>query len=368
MSAPTGRYATQVSLHEERGERISIVEPAGRTPFAQVVCVHGLSDHLGRQLRGSRSLAALGYRSVSFELTGHGGRASEWADSKWVYEAYLASDDPAEIRALLQDGRRRFASSMSAVSRRQYEVLRQSDVTDHLAQIDRIIDFTSRLDPKLPVVMLGHSMGALLCVETAWRLRGRPGQLRGVILLSPALRPQGRPGNVVEGLLLNAVWGLRRAPFSLTRTAVKTALDLNLPVETSWGNRWISDLREEVALFSTDPLIPARLPTRYASSIEGQMAATERRGFRFPFEGLLLVPDEDGITGVGAGLSFARSVQGEVGSQRFQFDQFPGLCAHDLLRSSARDAAMARIGAWLGERFGGARSLGANAGGLQLTA
>lgn len=186
--------------------------------------------------------------------------------------------------------------------------------------------------------------------------------------MSPALRPQGRPGNVLEGLLINAVWGLRRAPFSLTRSAVKAALDLNLPVETAWGNPWISDLPEEVALFSADPLIPERLPTRYASSIEGQMVATERRGFRFPLEGLLLLPDEDGITSVSAGQSFARSVQSAAGSQRFQFERFRGLRAHDLLRSSAREAALARIADWLAERLGAAGHPGANARALRLTA
>jgi alpha-beta hydrolase superfamily lysophospholipase len=361
--SPTGPDHIRVSLHEELGERISIVEPAGRAPLAQVVCVHGLSDHLGRQLRVSRWLAGQGYRSVSFELIGHGGRASAWADSRWIYDAYLASDDPVETRALLESGMRRFASTAQSVSRRQYEVLRRAHVTDHLGQIDRIIEFTRRLDPTLPVVLLGHSMGALLCVETAWRWSHRLGALRGVVLLSPALRPQGRPGNTLEGLLVNAVWGLRRAPFSLARTAVKTALDLNLPVDTAWGNPWISDLSEEVALFSADPLIPERLPTRYASSIEGQMVATERRGFRFPLEGLLLLPDEDGITSVSAGLSFARSVQSAVGHQRFQFEQFRGLRAHDLLRSSAHKAALARIADWLGDRFAGA-----NVRAMQLTA
>ncbi len=368
MAHPAGPDHTRASLHEESGERISVVEPTGRAPLAQVVCVHGLSDHLGRQLRVSRWLAGQGYRAVSFELVGHGGRASAWADSRWVYDAYLASDDPVETRARLEEGQRRFASTARRVSQQQYEALRRAQVTDHLEQVDRIIEFTRRLEPKLPVVLLGHSMGALLCVETAWRWSPRPGALQGVVLLSPALRPQGRPGNTLEGLLVNAVWGLRRAPFSLTRTAVKTALDLNLPVETSWGNPWISDLREEVALFSADPLIPERLPTRYASSIEGQMVKTERRGFVFPLEALLLLPEEDGITSVSAGLSFAREVQSAVGSRRFQYERFRGLRAHDLLRSSAREAALGRIADWLAERLGGAGSIGADARALQLTA
>ena len=366
--SPAGPDQTRVALHEEFGERISVAEPTGRAPLAHVVCVHGLSDHLGRQLRVSRWLAGQGYRAVSFELSGHGGHSSAWEDSRWVYDAYLASDDPAETRARLVSDMRRFAFSGQCVSRRQYEALGRTHIADHLGQIDRIIAFARRLDPALPVVLLGHSMGALLCIETAWRWSHRPGALRGVVLLSPALRPQGRPGNTLEGLLVNAVWGLRRAPFSLARTAVKTALDLNLPADTTWGNPWISDLPEEVALFSGDPLIPGRLPTRYASSIEGQMVATENRGFRFPLDGLLLLPDEDGITSVSAGVSFARSVQNAMGRERFQFEQFRGLRAHDLLRSSAGTAARIRIADWLAERLSGAGSLGADPRALRLTA
>lgn len=367
-SPPADPEPARVIFHEESGERISVVEPAHRAPVAQVVCVHGLSDHLGRQLRTSRWLAGLGYRSVSFELAGHGGRASAWANSKWVYDAYLASDDPVVVRSLLEKGRRRFASVAPTISQRQYEALSQAHCSDHLAQIDRVLEFTRSLDPTLPVVLLGHSMGALLSIETAWRWSGRADALRGLVLLSPALRPQGRPGNVLEGLLVDAFWGLRRAPFSLTRSAVKAALDLNLPVETSWGNPWISDLRAEEALFSADPLIPRELPTRYASSIEGQMVETSRRGFRLPLEGLLLLPDEDGITSVSAGEAFAQSVQIAVGSERFQFERFRGLRAHDLLRSSAGETVRARIAHWLTERLGQSAYLSQNPRALRLTA
>lgn len=358
--------ATRVSFHEALGERIGVVEPADGVASAQVVCVHGLSDHLGRQLHLLRWLARQGYRAVGFELLGHGGRESAWSESAWVYEAYEASEDPAVTRSLLEDGLQRAARPARGVSLRQYEALRRAQASDHLAQIDRVLEFTSSLDPALPIVLVGHSMGALLCIETAWRWR-LAGVVRGAVLLSPALRPQGRPGNVLEGLLIDAVWGLRRASFSLARSSFKTALDLNLPVDTAWGNRWISDLPEEVALFTADPLVPEQLPTRYLSSIEAQMAATEKRGSRFPVPALMLLPDSDGITSVGAGLAFARSVRAAVGRERFQLEQFAGLCAHDLLRSSAREAVQARLAGWL-ETLLGARGRDAESRPLPLTA
>jgi alpha-beta hydrolase superfamily lysophospholipase len=351
-----GPRPTRASLIEDRGERIAVVEPEGGAPRAQVLCVHGLTDHLGRQLNVGRWLASQGYRAVSFELVGHGGRESDWADSRWVYDAYLASDDPARIRSTLEADHRRFGSSLRAISRRRYQALGWARASDHLAQVERMLEFSRGLDPRLPIFLLGHSMGALLCLETLWRRGDRAGELRGVVLLSPALRPQGRPGNLLEGLLIDFVWGLRRAPFSFTRTAVKTALDFNLPVGTAWGNAWISDLRDEVALFSSDPLIPELLPTRYASSVEGLMVGASQRGSRLPVEGLLMLPEQDGITSVSAGLSFARSVQAALGGRRFQYEQFRGLRAHDLMRSSAREAARFRIAGWLDERVGADRS------------
>jgi alpha-beta hydrolase superfamily lysophospholipase len=337
-----------VSFREQLGERIGIVEPSDRAPSAQIVLVHGLSDHLGRQLRFARWLAGEGYRAVGFDLLGHGGQASAWADSFWVYEAYAATQSAHDTIRRLERERPRARDGARGLAARQYETLRRASAEDHVAQLARAVEVTRQLDPSLPIVLIGHSMGALLIIEALCRWSQRPeANVRGVVLLSPALKPQARPGNPLERLLVEAVWGLRRAPFSATRAAFKAALDLNLPVDTTWGNPWISDLAEEIALFGSDPLIPRRLPTRYASTIESLMATRERRGFDAPVPGLVLLPEKDGITSVSAGLRFARSVRNAAGRDRFSVVQFGGLCAHDLLRSSARERALSAISGWL---------------------
>lgn len=362
------RDGVRLTLREQAGERVAVAEPAGSPPSAQVVCVHGLSDHLGRQLRLLRGLAGRGYRAIGFELAGHGGRASAWNLSGWVYDAYLASDDPTATRVMLEHGTRRFAGTTRGLAAQQYDALKRAHVGDHLAQIDRVLVSTARHDPSLPIVLLGHSMGGLLSLETAWRWRHRPDAPRGLVLTSPALRPQGRPGNAVEGLAIDALWGLRRARFSLARAAVKAALDLNPPLDTAWGNPWISDLEEEVALFGADPLVPAKIPARYVSSIESRMVLTGERGFRLPVPGLMLLPERDGITSVRAGVEFARSVQAAVGRPRFRLESFGGLCAHDLVRSSRGEAALARIGDWLAELLATGAGSGAGPGGIRLSA
>lgn len=358
-----GRAAASVdvSFREHLGERICIVEPSDRAPSAQILFVHGLSDHLGRQLRFARWLAGQGYRAVSFELRAHGGQPAPWADSRWVYEAYAATESPRDTMERLANAPQEDRERARDLALRQYEALQRTRVEDHLVQLGRTLDLTRQLDPNLPVVLIGHSMGALLSVEAAWRWSRRPeSNLRGIVLLSPALKPQARPGNPLESLLVEAVWGQRRAPFAWTRATVKAALDLNVGVDTTWGNRWISDLADEVALFDLDPLIPRRLPTRYASTIESLMVSTERRGYALPLPGLVLLPETDGITSVSAGLQFARSVQAAVGRDRLRVVQLAGLRAHDLVRSSARGRALSAIGHWLEELLQASANAGAS--------
>jgi alpha-beta hydrolase superfamily lysophospholipase len=354
-----GRAAVPVSisLREQAGERLCLVEPADRRPKAQVVFVHGLSDHLGRQLRFLKWLAGEGYRGVSFELRAHGGQPSPWDDSRWVYDAYAAAERPREILARLAGAAAAERARAPQLATRQLEALQRTQVEDHLAQLSRTLELTRQLDPSLPIALVGHSMGALLGLEAVWRWSRRPElNLRGVALLSPALKPQARPGNPLEDVLVEAVWAQRRAPFGLARALAKAALGLNVGVDTTWGNRWISDLADEVALFDVDPLIPRRLPTRYASSIESLMVTTERRGVRLPLPALVMLPSKDGITSVRAGLDFARSVQLATGRDRVRIVQFAGLCAHDLLRSSARGRALAALGQWLEELLQGSRA------------
>ena len=38
-------------------------------------------------------------------------------------------------------------------------------------------------------------------------------------------------------------------------------LNANLQIDTTSGNRWVSDIREEVELYGADPLVPHLLPT-----------------------------------------------------------------------------------------------------------
>jgi alpha-beta hydrolase superfamily lysophospholipase len=328
------------------------VSPAVRPAVANVLMVHGLGDHPARHLPTARRLAGRGYRTILLELAGHGGHAGEWARTLPVYETYARASRSSDVLASLrQDGVLPAEERRRQVAR-QYARLEQTRAHDHLGQMAAVLahldDLSGARD--LPLFLVGHSMGGLLAHETAWRMDVRlRSALAGVVLIAPAFRPQGNPESPVMQAVVNGIWALRRAPVSATRTAFKSMLDLNFGVDTSWGDKWLSDLGEEVELFGMDPLIPHRLPTRYASSIESLMAESSRRGPLAPYDGLVIVPSRDGITSREAGANFARRANAAGGARvaLLALD----VVAHDLLRSSARERALSAMGDWLDGRL-----------------
>jgi len=151
-------------------------------------------------------------------------------------------------------------------------------------------------------------------------------------------------------LAVTSLWRLRRLPISPTRTAAKALLGLNFPVDTTWGKPWLSDVPAEVELFATDPLVPHRLPTRYASSIESLMAANSRRAAITPYEGLMLLPSRDGITSREAAVAFAARANRAAGATRIASATFD-VVAHDILRSSAHERAFQSVERWMDGRL-----------------
>jgi alpha-beta hydrolase superfamily lysophospholipase len=361
---PIDNHGASVSFEEVLGERIVTVSPKTGSPRANLLFVHGLGDHPARHLATARWLAARGYRTFLFDLVAHGSQAHAWDRSRWVYEAYASSGATAELIGTFREAHRTRAPEMRALATAQYARLARTHVDDHLAQVTKLIRYVQWVDGRTPLFLGGHSMGALLAVEAAWRLRrtGRNRQsIAGVLMIAPALRPQGNADSALSQLVVDGVWTLRRAPVSLVRSVFKIALDLNLSVDTSWGSKWLSDLPEEVQLFTADPLVPHRLPTRYASSIESLMVSTRRRGERFPFEGLMVVPARDGITSREAGIRFAERANAGSAKPRVRLVRL-GVTAHDVLRSSARSTARTAIGDWLDARVAGWAGAGARSG------
>ncbi len=354
------------------GECVIVVRSPQRPPIANVLMIHGLGDHPGRHLRTARRLASRGYRTVLLELAGHGGHASDWAQAWPLYENYARAEASADVLRWLAREDAWDTRARQAFAARQYARLERTDITEHLSQIHTVLRRLHEVaedDRRVPLFLAGHSMGGLLAHETAWRMDVRDRDaLAGVVLIAPAFAPQGNPDSPLMQLAVNGIWALRRAPVSPVRSAFKRLLDLNVGVDTSWGDKWLSDLPEELELFGSDPLIPHRLPTRYASSIESLMARSSARGAVVPYDGFVVLPGRDGITSREAAEAFARRANtfGPTRVGVYGFD----VVAHDVLRSSAGERAFEAIAGWLDSRArvsGGEEGLAESASRLPLS-
>ena len=351
-----------ISFYDITPERVFVAEPHDRAVIANVVFVHGLTDHAARQFHTALWLAGLGYRTILFDLLGHGGREAAIDDAWWVKEAYLLAQSPRGIANLLQQRQLEDPSVHESVYEQQYSTLQQARHGDHLRQVDRIVSTLLASQWNVgepPLFFIGHSLGGLICVEAAcqWqemRLRN----LQGVILISPALRPQGPPGSLLQNAFIDTVWALRYlpwpfVPFSLVRPTIKSLLDLNFSLDTTWGNPYISNEPDEIHLYVEDPLVLRALPSGYVSSIEDRMVHIDMIAPRFSVDTLLLVPAEDGITSVEGSLHFAHRTRETQGYERFSVVQFAYVRAHDLLSSTVRTETRAAMAKWLGQRATG---------------
>jgi len=331
---------------EANGQRMAVAEPRDRSIVAQALVVHGLTEHCGRPLALVRWLALRGIRALVPELLDHGAPAASAATTAWVYDAYGQHETARGVLEAI--GKRGNAlHDLEPVRREQYRKLRRADARLQAEQVATALAVAIDEDPELPTLAIGHSMGGLLTLEAAWRWSEMPrGNLRGIVLLSPALRPTPPSGKLFETVLFESIWR-RRNRMSPARAALKGALGLNLPVDTTSGNRWLSDLPDEIRLYAQDPLIPDRLPSRYVSSIETQMARTDARGPRLPVPTLVIVPEIDGITSADAGVELVRAARRAASPARVDLVQLDGLCAHDVVRSSGRARALDAIAEWI---------------------
>jgi alpha-beta hydrolase superfamily lysophospholipase len=314
----------------------------------EVLFIHGLTDHPGRHFSTAQGLAKRGFGVTLFDLAGHGGRQEPLERSESVYRSYALSDNAPLISWTIG------APTPSDFFPAQYSKLETTSIGHHQGQVDYML---SQVIPQLagtpdvPLFLMGFSMGGLLAADAAIRWSQKaPGlspRVKGVVLLSPAFRPQGRPTNRVENLVIDAAWSERNYPISPIRFVLKNALQINVKLDTAWGAEYMSDQPEEIELYRRDPLIPKAIPSAYASSIESLMSIVNRKATEFPVDSLFLFPSKDGITSVQGGLAFARRVESASREQECRIVQYYGNESHDLTRSSVRDQVRRTLVDWL---------------------
>jgi lysophospholipase len=251
-------------------------------PVAVIALVHGYGDHGGRHTWFGEDMATRGYAVYAYDLRGHGQSSGTRGQIK-RFDDYL--DDTA---VFLDEVRRRL--------------------------------------PGKPVVLLGHSLGGLICTRLA---QERPCDVRALVLSSPffALTVQPEPMKLLGAKVLSALWP--------GRDIGNTVRAEDLSHDTS-----------VVEAYVTDPLVHHVATARWAaealSAQEAAMAAAP--AVTLPL--LMLYGKDDEV----ADPSFAEAFFATVGSADKKLIHYEGFY-HELFNEVGREQVFADVAAWLAERL-----------------
>ncbi|XP_042638514.1 monoglyceride lipase [Orycteropus afer afer] len=191
-------------------------KPTG-TPKALVFVSHGAGEHSGRYEELAQMLMGLGLLVFAHDHVGHGQSEGE---------RMVVSDFHVFVRDVLQH-----------------------------------VDVVQKDYPKLPVFLLGHSMGGAIVILTA---ADRPGHFSGMVLISPLVLANPESATTFKESLKGLIKVVNKAsrmivswiPYSLWVLAAKV-LNLVLP-NMSLGpidSSVLSRNKTEVDLYNADPLI-----------------------------------------------------------------------------------------------------------------
>jgi len=183
-------------------------------PGALMVIVHGIGDHSGRYMNVVRHLVAERISVYSFDLRGHGkspgqlGHISCWAEYR--------------------------------------------------KDLSCFIDTVSAGQPDLPIILFGHSMGALIALDF---MLSDGQKLTAAVISGAPIEPSGvtRPLKVALAKLLSRLYP--RFP-----------IDLGLEVEA------ISRDPSAVRSYKDDPLVHGRVSARWGAELLSTLESVKRRG------------------------------------------------------------------------------------------
>ena len=272
------------------GERLHLQAwlPAGPDParapdpVAAIALVHGYGDHGGRHTWFGEDMAARGYAVYAYDLRGHG----------------QSSGTRGQIR--------RF--------------------DDYLDDTVIFLDEVRRRRPGKAVVLLGHSLGGLICARLA---EERPCDVRALVLSSPffALTVQPEPMKLLGAKLLSAVW-----PGHDVGNTVR-AEDL-------------SHERTVVEAYVTDPLVHHVATARWATETLNAQDAAMAAASSITLPLLVLYGTDDEV----ADPAFAEGFFTRAGSADKKLVHYVGLY-HELFNEVGREQVFGDVAAWLAERL-----------------
>ena len=248
-----------------------------------VVLVHGLGEHAGRYDHVARRLNRWGFAVRGYDQYGHG-------------ESNGARGGLPHTPRLLDD---------------------LADVLESTR---------ARMNPGVPLIVLGHSMGGLVAA-CLFALRKIP--VEGLVLSSPAL-DAGLSG--FQKLLLATL--PRIAP--------------NLTVGNGLDPDFISHDPEVVAAYKADPKVHNRISGRLARFIAGSGQVAIERAPHWKVPTLLMYAGEDKLVNPRGSRAFAAAAPPQVVTTRC----FEGLF-HEIFNELDAEPVFQTLKQWLDERFSG---------------
>lgn len=249
-------------------------------PRAVVVVCHGLGEHSGRFAQFAAAMSEFGYLTVAYDQQGHG----------------------------KSPGKRGTIHSYDAV------------VND----LDSVCEFARERWSKLPVFVLGNSMGANVAVNYALRW---PHGIRGLILVAPMLLPANPP----KRDQVFAAWLTGKLlPMLRMRAKIHPSELTHDPVE--------------VQALETDPLMHRKMSLRLGSELiaQGRWALDHVHELQLPI--LLLHGEEDSLVDAAQ----AEAIKAKT-EPHTTLVNLPGMY-HDILHEKDRQTAFNIIADWLKDR------------------
>ncbi|HET8745781.1 MAG TPA: alpha/beta hydrolase [Ramlibacter sp.] len=254
--------------------------PPGTWPRASVLLVHGLGEHAGRYDGLARMLNRWGCVVRGYDQHGHG----------------------------------RSGGARGALPQ-------ESRLLDDLADL---VESTRKRTSRLPLILLGHSLGGLVAAGLVAR---RMAPVDGLVLSSPALAPRLDP---VQKLLLAIV--PRVAP--------------NLAVSNGLDPRFLSHDPAVVQAYRNDPLVHDRISGRLARFIVQEAAAVRACAPRWSVPTLLLYAGDDRMVDPKGSASFAAAAPRDV-VDACRFDGY----YHEIFNEQRAQPVFTRLRQWLDARF-----------------
>ncbi len=193
--------------------------------------------------------------------------------------------------------------------------------------LHRLVEEAKRQNPKLPRVLIGHSLGGLIALNYAAR---HPEGINGVAVSSPALR-LARPAPSLKVAMAHALARL------LPRTPIPNGVN---PADLSRDP-------QVAQRYEADPLVHRVITARTAITLKKAMEESIALAPKLKIPCLILVGGADKVCDPQAAYEFSQHVD----STLVRFRRYEGLY-HELFNEPEREEVLADLLGWMKEVVG----------------